>query len=334
MLVTKRKVALQRLVGLLIMTENLKLPLPDVLSSNLYLIKQNLKESSIDWVHLCVGDEGVGKTDFSVLLCQTVDPAFDAPQVAYSFEQLQQIIDDFGDETLGRAILLDEGGEVLFARDWMRKENREMIKLFMRIRKKRLFFVVNIPRLDIDKKFEGRVKTLSQCSFDITERGILKQGRFKFYGYQKTREIFAKRKFPKPNFSGHFGKVEQGLWERIQAKNFAFLNGADANSLARVRALNKHQLDRDVLKVVNDLMAGLQVGRFHSTEVLEALKGKYGNVLSPQIVGSVLKGFGFKRYRDAHKDKAFLIDKAVVDELVKTFDAGQKRAKKDKNMNN
>lgn len=271
----------------------------ELLKDSLDLFKENIQQANLDWVTVIDGDEGAGKTTLAEEVCSYVDPTFNAQRVAYSYQQLMTVIDSIGEESTAKAVLLDEGAETLYKGDYAKKDVKEMMKLFFRIRKKKLFFVICIPSIfDLIKTFSSRrIKTLFHCVFTLDAKGILRQGTFQAFNYDKVKEIMLKAKYPKPTFSGHFNleDLNKKLWDDIQQRNFEFLNATHNKKMVALEV--KHSLDLRILEVCKVLLKGVVSASIPTREIAEEMKKEYGfapNWLTTQLIGKRLKKLGFE----------------------------------------
>ena len=270
----------------------------DLLKENLDLIKQNIKEANLDWVMVIEGDEGSGKTTLALQIAKEIQPDFTATQVAYSYLDVMKILDNLKDDSAGKVVVLDEGAETLFRGDFQKKDVKEMMKLFFRIRKKKLFFIICIPSaLDLVKTLtKRRVKTIVKCVFTWDKRGILRQGNFQAFDYEKVKEVMNKGKYPKPTFSGHFTleDLDKKLWDETQKKNYEFLN---ATHNRRMIALEiKHALDLKILNSLRTLLGADNSKRLITKQVSDELIRVYAyptDWMTPLFVSKRMKRMGF-----------------------------------------
>lgn len=125
----------------------------------------------IDKDHFAVfsGLEGEGKTTFASQVCAWVDPTFSLDRYCFS---ISDFIDALKDSEQTNAILLDEGGQLLFSRDAMKLSSKLMARASMIMRRKNLFIAICIPNFHfLDSMIrDHRVQTLLQ---------IKKRGKYK-----------------------------------------------------------------------------------------------------------------------------------------------------------
>jgi len=109
----------------------------------LYLIyRENLAKKN-DYVVAIVGKEGIGKTYFGSKICSVIDPeGFNIKKMCFTEEE---VLSNFKNNKERNAMQIDEGGFTLFSREAMLPIHRDMIKLFMAIRKKCFFIVICCP---------------------------------------------------------------------------------------------------------------------------------------------------------------------------------------------
>jgi ABC-type dipeptide/oligopeptide/nickel transport system ATPase component len=89
-----------------------------MIKKNLDNIKSRMKTRNLDWVWLNVGEEGSGKSSFSIQLAQAFDEDFTADQIAFSGQEYMKKATELEPYSV---MVLDEGIESLFSRNAMKK---------------------------------------------------------------------------------------------------------------------------------------------------------------------------------------------------------------------
>ena len=171
-----------------------------LLAANLRgIVDRRLKNKS-DFVIVVDGYEGSGKSTLSSQLCAFVAFLFDLTfTVKHICFDLKGMINTIKPLKKGHAVQVDEG-VFYYKRSSMTKPNRVLNALFMRYRKKCLFWVICIPKFtDLDSYMRGhRLGAL----IHIKERGS-----FEFYS-RKRAMLIAKAdgdyNVSQPNFVGGF----------------------------------------------------------------------------------------------------------------------------------
>lgn len=133
-----------------------------MIKKNLDNIKSRMKNRNLDWVWLNVGEEGSGKSSFSLQLAQAFDEDFSADQIAFSGQEYMKKATELEPYSV---MVLDEGIESLFSRNAMKKENKQFVQFFRQCRELNIFHIINIPSYsELDKSIrDSRVKTVSKC---------------------------------------------------------------------------------------------------------------------------------------------------------------------------
>ncbi len=86
---------------------------------------------------------GVGKSTLAIFSAMYVDPTFTVERIA--FADMKRILHVLRKAKPGQAVIIDEGGVLLFSRSWRTKENILFNKAIMISRAKRLFLQVVLP---------------------------------------------------------------------------------------------------------------------------------------------------------------------------------------------
>ena len=265
------------------------------------------------------GDEGSGKTRFALMICKQFDPKFNEKMVAYSFADIMRILDDLGppETSSCRAVLLDEGAETLFSLDFNKRDNKEMQKVFFRIRKNKLFFVICIPSaLDLVKSFrKRRIKTIFHTFLKTDERGILRQGYFEGYSFDKVKKLIVDGAYPQSSFTGTFAasEVSNELWDKVQEINYKFLSNKHRQKVIMLET--KYAFDLRLIKAMKACLKGVENAWVPVKDLREAVYKEYGfhpDWLSERFIGSRTARKGFLRTQD-HGVFGYVIDKRSVD---------------------
>lgn len=183
------------------------------LKQNLDVIKHLINKKDFDWLHVIEGYEGVGKSTLAWHTCKYIDPNFTAKNVVFEPDQFRLLLQN---ARKGTAILIDEGGLLLFSRNAMMSDNKELIQALTMIRTKNLFICIYVPSffiLDVYVR-EHRVKTMCK---------VIKRGWFHFFSKKRIQQIKKKTgtkeyEYPKPNFKEAFTKVENQEWQTYITK--------------------------------------------------------------------------------------------------------------------
>lgn len=107
---------------------------------------------------ICTGLPGTGKSYCAIRLLEIIDPEFSTDNIVVGdcmgfVDLLEKALD--GKFTNGSALLFDEAGLGLGARDWSRKQNKIMATCFQLIRKQGLLIVFTVPnwsQIDINNR--------------------------------------------------------------------------------------------------------------------------------------------------------------------------------------
>jgi len=188
-----------------------------------YLVKPVSKKW--DGVVLITGMEGSAKSTMAQALSYYVDPSFSdtkrvvrngkeydlvipkdqsVDRIVFTQEQFMKAVDN---AKKGQAIIWDEFVMGGLSTEALGKQQNELIKYMTTIRKKQLYIFMIIPSIFMLRLyFILRTRFLIHC---YTPDGV-KRGFFKFYSYDRKRELFVKgrkyfsMKVAQSNFAGRF----------------------------------------------------------------------------------------------------------------------------------
>jgi len=116
------------------------------------------QESDKDFIMMVDGQTGGGKSTFAIKQAKKTCPWFDIKRdVIYSREEL---IDAITNSKVGSTLVCDEAINMLFSRDFMKKEQKFVLRLLDMCRDRNLCLIMCVPNFwSIDKHvFQGRVK--------------------------------------------------------------------------------------------------------------------------------------------------------------------------------
>lgn len=235
------------------LTDNIKLKFPDVdmqympyyFLCNLKGHKQKIQNKDSDVMALCYANEGGGKTTIGYLACCAVDPTFTSRRAIFTEEQFKELIkelikeicdatetESFDDARYkialdpskykylrGRAILLDEGVDLLLTRNAMTKGNKDMITFFTIMRILGLFVWINAVNYALIEK-DVRTRR-AKMSIVVTKKGVFKALSRKRQRKIKYKDTTKEVTFPRSPLMETFPKLEGKEWaeyERVKAE--------------------------------------------------------------------------------------------------------------------
>lgn len=186
--------------------------------AKLDVVIEAINNKNEDWVHLCIGREGVGKSSLAIQLCMYVDPTFDESRIIFNVQQFENAIVN---AKRGQAVLIDEGALIAFSRDAMAKDVKYVIRTLSACRKLGLFICLCIPKLMLLDRYirEERAASLTR---------VVMRGRYFVYNKHRMVRLVRymknpyKKKKPKPMLKESYiacDKIYPELWNRYILKN-------------------------------------------------------------------------------------------------------------------
>lgn len=110
-----------------------------------YKVVNKINNQNKDHFAVISGEEGSGKSTFSMQFASVVDPSFNREQMFNSRIALETWIRNNLGKTKGKALIVDEGNLVLFGRESLSGGSIEIIKLLTLVRQCNMLLIVNIP---------------------------------------------------------------------------------------------------------------------------------------------------------------------------------------------
>jgi len=183
-----------------------------------------------DWDQPIViaGRERSGKSDFAMHLIHMLDPNFKLDNVAFTQEEFREKVDGakFYD-----IIWMDEAGEALLSHEWMYREQRDLVKAFLKFGIKKLTTILILPHIKLLNKqlrdrrvwwwIEVYATDLDRRGFAQVRKAPLKQNPF-------DTEIFWNGVFTirYPSFK----KMDPKKWEQYEKMKLEFLERQETPS--------------------------------------------------------------------------------------------------------
>lgn len=238
------------------------------------MIKRSTGKNKMDNLIVIDGDEGHGKSTLAMQIAnyyaeQTNRP-FSIDNVFFDIEKLTE----FATKTQDQIIVWDEAALAGLAGEWYRKEQQQLIKLLMVARKKRHFWIFNIPKFF--KLNEYVLIDRAIALIHVYARNQTQLGRFVYINKSKKEWLWHKYRTSKKrgykthySFRGSFTKnfvVDEEAYDK--KKDEAILTVSDKNNpKAVVTDKNKEIVDRLVM----------------STELKRAQKAEIMNVSTKTV---------------------------------------------------
>ena len=184
------------------------------LKSNLEDVKINTTKYNWDFPFPNWGIEGSGKSMFSAFIGFEVDEHFSKKQVAIREESIKDV---FEQSDKGQVMIVDEGGEWLFNRNWNKTENKNRVQDLFLMRRKGLIIIVNCPEiksLDVYLR-SGRLRfatntwtiPVKKREDDGSIRMHRERGFFSLYTRKSVIQYFDKDYYLKSAFSERYPDI-------------------------------------------------------------------------------------------------------------------------------
>jgi hypothetical protein len=237
------------------------------LNSNLADIKISVTKYAWDFIIINWGIEGSGKSKFSGYMAHNMDDGFSIRQTAISDEDISGTIDA---AEKGQVVIVDEGGEYLFNRDWNKTKNKERIQDLFVIRQKGLIIIINVPDIkNLDVYVRGGRLRLGTKTWTVprllkeddgTTRMHRDRGFFSLYSRKRIIDYFDKDYYLKPSFSERYPDIEEWkegreYWKAYTDKKLKFLRDRESN-----KGTEKEKIEQ-VIKDARKQLRGLPEDR-------------------------------------------------------------------------
>lgn len=206
-----------------------------------------------DFVGICIGNEGDGKTTMIKQECLYIDPTFNINKCVFNVDQFMDAVENLPN---GSAIMWDESDELDATN--LRRILLAIKRKFKRIRKKNMFIWLVTPTFfDLNKYFiMHRVQCLINVYSVDTERGY-----FEYYSQPRLRQLYIRGRkewdmnVAKADFRGRFTKCPAGFPisdDEYEAKKDAAT--ADVSDESNVREKQAQKMQQITIRLRNYLM--------------------------------------------------------------------------------
>lgn len=170
------------------------------LAKSLDQVHDRVHEKDEDYFFAVDGEEGSGKSVFTMQLAKYVDPGFCLDRVCFTAQEFEQTILK---AKKGEAIVFDEAFRGLSSRGALTEVNKLLIALMMECRQKNLFVFVVMPTMFLLDKYVAlwRAKGLFHVYRQKHKRGF-----WSFYNKKNKKLLYLKGK---TNYSYSAPKVKR-----------------------------------------------------------------------------------------------------------------------------
>lgn len=219
------------------------------LSKNLDEVKDSVINKGWDYVAVCSGIVGVGKSTMAQMICKYLDPSFNVKdRVCFRATGKDGLIERTTNGKKGEAYMLDESFESLNTQVTRSTEFVKLINHLQLIRQRGLFIILCLPNFfDLSKS----VAIFRTSHLFVVYHKSFQRGRFAGFGREEKRQLYIKgHKFVdyncvEPNIRGRFVKTwiaDLELYEKLKYNHLR-----EQADLKEAGITNKDTLSRNAL---------------------------------------------------------------------------------------
>jgi len=188
--------------------------LGELTERNLDCIKEDIHKRNFDFFGLVLAREGDGKSTWALEAASYIDSEFGIKQIIMTDGDWVKISTKL---KKGMALVFDEGSEIAFSRDAMKREQRDFMKKLTQIRGIGLFMLMCISDIRNADRFIRERRAFA--IFYIPKRGEM--WCYRLFGKNpmdereitKIKKALLKGEFPKPHYRNHFKILTNQLWK-------------------------------------------------------------------------------------------------------------------------
>lgn len=125
-------------------------------------VKRDLNSNDVDMTICCVGQRGAGKSEAALEFCRKVDPSFEkTPRIVFTIDEYMDTVDSM---QKGQALIFDEAGVNMGAREWMHLQNKVFNYTKQLDRFNNLLVIYTVPDLSfIDLQLRKMLDAVIVC---------------------------------------------------------------------------------------------------------------------------------------------------------------------------
>jgi len=210
------------------------------------------KKYKLDWLTIVMGDEGGGKTTFSIKSALEVDPKFNLKnQMVYNLEEFAKTTLKFMGEKKEdvqklRSIIWDEAVDSLFSRNYSSPIQKDLIRLYIKNRSLQHFTFINIPSpFYVDLYLRAhRAKCMAYCWMD-------RENFNKRYVSLYYRDAF--RHFLKDRVNSEYLMLDREAFLKAYPPSYTFaFTGLEGSKLWNEYEDMKYNNQKETIKKIGD----------------------------------------------------------------------------------
>lgn len=265
------------------------------------MISRSTNGNKLDNLIIVDGDEGYGKSNLAVgvgyYVAQTMGRSFSLKNVFFDSEELTKFAVD-NDE---QVIIWDEAALEGLAAEWRNKTQLRLIKLLMIARKKKHFWIFNIPKFF--KLAEYIALDRSICLLHVYAKNEMKLGQWAYFNRKRKEKLYEDWRIRKKrNYKKHY--MIKGIFKEVipivldEDEYDKKKDEAIQKFGATKETKSKQQVQRDImLKIVREKLGlktdkqvfdilndnGIQISQRRVSEIFRKLE-EQENEIEPRAV--------------------------------------------------
>lgn len=235
--------------------------------ANLFLarIKTRLLVNNQNWLSICCGDTGSGKSYSAMTMAKAISPRFNVNNVVFTPEDFLKRITDRANLRKGDVIIFDEAGVGMSARDWYSIQNKllgNVLQTFRILNIGVIFTTPNLGFIDLQARklfhnyFEteciDREKEITYLKcYDIEHNSMIDKT------YYKKPIFDIEGKFVKMEYLG-LPKPYEELVEAYESKKANYTHELNDSALRIIQQLSEKPKEKkpiDIQKVKDDIIS-------------------------------------------------------------------------------
>jgi len=251
-------------------------------------IRDRINNRNKNFLAIVCGETGSGKSFTAQRLAELIDPSFDVSRIVFTPEEFMRVLNS-GKLKSGNAIVFDEAGVGLPAREWYSISNKAINYIFQTFRHENLAVILTTPSFDF---IDSQTRKLFHAYIETIAISRSKQQTItKFMNVQfnaKTGKLYFK--YPRIMRDGRrvtvtkvaFGKPSYKLIEAYEKKKKQFTKKLKKEVEQDIKAIGikKQKKDIDIKKIAKSVQKNIEYFRreYHGRWFIDKalIKAKYG----------------------------------------------------------
>ena len=184
-------------------------------------VQKRLQRYNQNWLCVITGQTGTGKSWSALRIAESIDPTFNIKRVVFTPEDLMKLLNE-GDLQKGNAIVFDEAGVGIPAKEWYTIQNKVVNYILQTFRHRNLAVIFTVPSLSfIDKGARKLFHAYIETNIIDREKGLVNCKWFEMIDSSRFEKTYFKYPVVHENgFTKRLNSMNIGLPSEAMIKKY------------------------------------------------------------------------------------------------------------------